>query len=67
MPLCLEKLSHGCNVLTDPLNVSALALPTCTQSVPSFLPKATRREEKHDVPIGLQFDSVQIHRSFCGN
>ena len=24
---------HECNVLTDPLNLSALALPTCTQCV----------------------------------
>ena len=39
IPLCLEKLAHRChecNVLTDPLNLSALALPTCTQCVSIF-------------------------------
>ena len=40
IPLCLEKLahrSHECNVLTEPLNVSALTLPICTQCAPIFL------------------------------
>ena len=34
--LCLEKLAHRSHVLTDPLNLSALVLPTCTQCVPTF-------------------------------
>ena len=28
--------SHECNVLTDPLNLSALVLPTCMQCIPIF-------------------------------
>ena len=40
IPLCPEKLAHRfqeCNLLTDPLNLSTLALPTCTQCVPILL------------------------------
>ena len=42
--LCLENLahrSHECNILTDPLNLSALALPTCMQCVPIFYIKVS--------------------------
>ena len=40
IPFCLEKLayrSHECNVLTDPLNLSVLALPACMQCIPIFV------------------------------
>ena len=40
MPLCLERLvrrSHECKVVTDPLSLSALTLPTCMQCIPILL------------------------------